>query len=321
MVVTFNALDSEVDIREKIHEGFKKLRIIDQPAFYLNEGANLYYNPKKTSSKKFSYDYSTISKSLKNIFKEKNESVAIVSLGCGNSFKEVQILNKLYEEGYNFSYLGVDSSMSMLSLADQRLNNLPYSSQLVCADFGSKNFRQEIEKLIGSSFDKKIFLLLGHTLGNINLGYVSDMLNNLTKTGDYLLIEIMGFPELTEEIKTSLFERYVSYLELENEIEFLLYPLRKKGLDCDKIGELQLEMLSVPSINSLIYQFLFTIKKDSQLKINQEVISFTEGESIELLDIYVYNTKELIQFFNKKGFEHVSTSRHESFSNILFRKK
>ncbi len=316
-MTTIRTINSEVEIRDDMTKSFKRHRVLEQNAFYLSDGAKNYYNPnKKFSKSKYNLDgiYSMLKKTLKN----KNNKTAIISLGCGSCEKEKEILTRLNKENYNFSFYGVDSSMSMINLADKALNSAKFPSNLICADFGSLKFRLELDKIIGK-YDVKIFLFFGHTLGNLNQSYMADILKNLMNKGDYLLIDIIGFKEINSEKEAKLFERYVSYLNSEPEIEFFLYPLKNLGVDTS-CGEVTLEMRKNTTINALLFQFGFKVLKQFEFFLDGDEVILIPDEYIELYNILIYDLNKLTAFFERRNFKLKEMNTGQFLNQILFEK-
>lgn len=299
-MIDIRTINSEVDIQEECTKNFKKKRIIDQTALYLGTCANNYYNPNTAFSAQ--YDYPRLIQLLTNTLSEKKDlSVAIISLGCGSCEKEKPILDHLKKVGYNISFFGVDSSMAMIKKAARVLNNATFEPHLICADFGGLNFKKELNKIIGD-YSVKMYMFFGNTFGNLNQSYVTDVLKNIMRTGDYLLLDIVGVEAVTPLMRSKLFERYVKFIEHPPEKRFFFGPAKALGIpeDC---GEMALEVNTDHTTQALIFRFKFKINRSVKFNIEQEEVNLSTNEYIHLCDILVYDINELIKFLKKRSFK------------------
>lgn len=315
-MVDIRTINSEVEVRKDIIKKFKQERIVDQTAFYLDKGADHYYNP----NKKFSgeqYDYPKLARLIgKIISKKKGKRAAIVSLACGSCKKDKLLLEHLQELGHNISFFGVDSSMAMIKKANKVLSNVTFEANLICADFGAFNFKTELNNIVGD-YDLKIYLFFGHTLGNLNQSYMADILKNILHKGDYLLLDVIGFETITVQIQAKLFERYSSYLESPPEMEFFLSPLKTLGIpeDC---GELTLEVTTDNATKARLFKFGFKINTLVTFNLEGGEVNSSPDEHISLYHVLVYDLNKLTEFLSIRDFKLKEQVTGKFVNQLLF---
>lgn len=321
-LVTLRTINSEVEIWKSVIKNFKQYRTVNQTAFYLGAGADRYYHPKVDTCLKFSkdFDYPAIARLLHDILaKTKGLKVTIVSLACGSCEKDKSVLEYLHELGYDISFFGVDSSMAMLKKASKVLHGITFNAQLICADIGAFHFKKELDRIIGE-YDVAIYLFFGNTfigniLGNLNQNYMTGILNNIIRPGDYMLLDIVGFKATTPHIQDKLLERYTGYLDNPAEVDFFLGPLKYFGVpeDC---GELTLDIRKDPVTQALMPSYGFEVHTSIDFNLDGEEISLSPNEYINLFYILVYDLNELRKFLKTKKFK-LKDQRIGDFANQI----
>ena len=313
--IPLRTIVSEVEIQDRIVKNFKQYRTVNHMAFYLGDGADYYYNVSTDH-----YSYPKITTLLKSVFTEKKGAkIAVVSLACGNCNIDNTVLEPLQAAGYPFSFFGVDSSMAMLYKAGEVLNNAAFNARLICADVGAFNFKKELDRIMGA-YDIVIYLFFGNTAGNLNQNYMIRMLNTILRPGDYVLLDVVGFEQITPKIKDKLEERYTGYLNDPADIRFLLYPLNRLGIP-DRCGELVLDTKKDITTQAKVFKFGFISNQAIQFTLEGEEISITPNEYIDLLDILVYNLPILTTFLEEKGFMLKEKIVGDHVNQLLFKKQ
>ncbi len=318
-------INSEAGIEDNIIKKFKTERKMDQTAFYLDEGADYYYNyydPNTEEPAKQRYDYSKIIQMLQNVLAEhKAAKATVISLGCGACKTDKVILEGLQEAGYDVPLFGIDASMAMLHKADEVLKDVTFEKHLICANFGAPNFRKKLAK-ITKEYDLKIYLFFGSTIGNLNQGDIADILYNTLRKEDYLLLDVSGFKAITPNIHIKLFKRYHGYLDNSDYMNFLLRPLKALGVpeDC---GELTLTKEIDPPTQAHVFKFGFEITSEDTVRLNidDEVVSLSTKEHIALLIIMIYDLRKLVKFLEKRGFEFKEQILGEFDKQLLFQRR
>lgn len=292
---------SDVAVRQTISEGLEVDGVINQMAFYLGKGADLYYDPLKAGSAE-KYDYFKIAQLLEKVLADKKGlKVAVVSLGCGNCEKDKIILEHLQEMGYNVAYFGVDSSITMLNKAKERvLKDITFEAHLICANFGAFNFKKELNNLL-KDYEVKIYLFMGSTLSNLRQTYIANKLKSILHTGDYLLLDIGGFETITSLVQARLFQRYRGYLTSPPEVDFFLAPLKALGVPRD-CGRLILKVDKDSATQAQVFIFGLKISTEKDYYFEDEEITLSPNEYIRLYHILIYDLKELVKFLETKKF-------------------
>lgn len=320
MVVTIRTINSEVEIRKDFHRNFKFDRELDQNAFYLGDGSKFFYNLDKDRRKKINYETKDNEnyEILKKNFLKKGETLAFVSLGCGDGKHELEMLNRAVAEGYDIAYFGVDSSMSMLNLTRENFQNCKFPVNLICGDFTSDIFHFELRNIL-KGYSKCLFLFLGNTLANVPQNYIADILRNMLKSDEYLWLDVFS-SESTQKNSGELFERYMKYLENEEYKKFFFNPLIDLNVPVEK-GELIVEMRNERSLKSIYFQFQFLVKEKIEFEMEGDIITLLPDDVINLIYTRVYDAEVLIKFFSSRDFKLFERKGTADSSQLLFKKE
>lgn len=300
-----------------------KNRVIEQKQLYLEEGASKYYKstpnliPRPHSSTGFTNEEMSAF-IIEHCVPKENTSMAITSLACGNCQKESHLLKQKEIQEKNFLFLGMDASKTMLTNAEENLNNIAGDVRLVCADFGSTFFRQELSSIL-QSYHHRIFLFLGNTIGNIQLTNIADTLSNTLKNGDLLLIDVLTRIDETLETDVHIFQKYASYLKIPELTTFYFHPLSRVGIPFEN-GEMTLQMHKEESTGALRFEFGFLFKVKTQIYFRNEYITILPGEIITLNTIRVYDSQKFLSFFTEHNFTVIASETKNNKMMILFQK-
>jgi hypothetical protein len=298
-----NSFVSDLELDKELIYCLKN-RNMEQKFLYMDEAASFYYQTYGHSSTASPVDFSTDEyyDILTKQFKKK-QRFALISLGCGDAANEKKMLKKLKQEGYNFTYFGVDASRQMLNLAVDNLADLKDDCQFLCADIISEDFQDEIAQLT-ENYDCRGFLFLGGTISNVNQTNIIDSLYGLLKKNDLLFLDIRVRNSLDNSADLELFNFYAGYLKEKKMVQWLLTPLRNVGID-PSCGTLNLEMVKEKSIGAILFKFNFLFNRKFIIRLRNEVIHFLPEERLELLNIRAYYPDSLTSFFKEHDFKFV----------------
>ncbi len=312
-------IHSETELWKAVIEKFEQHRIIDQTAFYLDKGVDLYYSPdKKTSS--INYDYPKMAQMLKNIFTQQNVGkAAIVSLGCGDCEKDKMVLKHLQEIGCDVTFFGIDASMEMLHKAKNTFSNTNFNANLICGSFGAPGFKEDLEKIIGE-YDLKVFLFFGGTFCNLHQGYIADTLNRILNIGDYLLLDVAGVETMTTVKQAQLFEKYLRYNEASIEMAFHLAPIKTLGIP-EESGRLTLETTTDDATQAIAFNFGFRMHTLTTLNLDSGEMTLSPNEHIKLVHILVYDLQKLAEFLEIRNFMFKERIPGDFHNQLLFQKQ
>lgn len=299
-------LDLDIELLTDI-----KNRAIEQKQLYLENGANKYYNstankiPRPHSSIGFSNDeYADFI--YEHCLGNKQHKVAITSLACGNCSKEKRLIERMSNDAYDFIFMGMDSSKSMLQIAEETLHDTHGNIRLICSDFSSPSFRQEVSRLI-KEYDQRIFFFLGSTIGNISLTNIADTLSNTLEKGDMLLLDVITRPDESQESDVKIFQKYASYLDIPELVTFYFNPLERIGVPFEN-GEMTLQMFKEESTGALRFEFGFLFKVKTRLNFREENITILPGENITINTIRVYDPNKFLSFFTEHDFQPIAST-------------
>ncbi len=164
---------------------FIQNRRVPQNLFYLMNGADSFYSYRNLEVDQIPWreEYEFF---IRQSLWTKSQSIGFISLGCGNARPEKQLLRHLHLDGFDISYLGVDSSDAMLALAEATLAEERFPKSFVLADFGGPEFPSDLGRLT-HRFDSRIYAMIGATFGNFDQAYVADLLGRLVSVNDFTL--------------------------------------------------------------------------------------------------------------------------------------
>lgn len=311
-----NSLVSDLELDKEMIDCLKN-RGLEQKFLYLDYGAKFYYEAYNKPSSPSPVDflaesyYELVAKQFK-----KKQNIALISLGCGDASSEKIMLKKLKQEGYTFTYFGVDSSRQMLDLAVKNLAELKVENQFLCADIVSEDFCDEISQ-ITDKYDCRAFLFLGGTISNVNQTNIIDSLYNVLKKNDLLFLDIRIRNSLDTSEDLQLFNFYSRYLHDKEMTQWLFSPLCSVGID-PSCGTLNLEMVKEKSIGAILFKFFFLFNKKFVIKLRNDVIHFLPEEKVELLHIRAYYPEDLNTFFKEHNFKLVQSLTNKEIRDGFF---
>jgi len=209
-----------------------KNRVLEQKFVYFGVGAYHYYqwyghgtDVASTTSSSLSHtklDYNSfVYDTIKDLW-----IITLVSLWCWNWFQEKALLLFLHQKWCKVSYIGVDSSQSMIDLAKENLKSLPIATEFICWDFYKPEVRNLIQQKTKDS-PKRLFSFMWKTISNTNQTNIVDSLYNMLWNEDLLWFECFGRTGDDNVIFLSLFDRYSWYLHNEHMTKFYLSPLEQ----------------------------------------------------------------------------------------------
>ena len=315
-----HTLTSEVDLKKEVHKYIKMFRGFEQKALYTANAAQAYYDSydsRRTDAEKHFSANDCLNFGLKHALK-KNKKTAFISLGCGNAYIEKNLLSSMQEKEIDFSYFGIDSSLSMLELTRRNLEELTCPKHFVCADFTSDNFHNEFGEMV-QSFEHRVFAFFGSTLANTSQSFTADAFRNLLKSGDYLWLDVDARKDTSNEQDGFLFEKALDYTHHPGTQKWLSLPLTQLGVPLSN-GEMILEMTKEKSVGALKFTISFLFHKRTDLQIKNEIITILPDDTIELLNIRVYEIDSLIKFFAERNFELVHQEVIKGRGEIILKK-
>jgi len=316
----FYRLVSDSEILDEMADSFRN-RILEQKFLYTEDGANAFYSEEKwwpifkPEDVISTEDYIKILE--KNVFK-KWKKYAFVSLACGDSHKEKEILKSLLSKWFDISYYWVDFSERMLELSEETLKNINCNKKFILADIWSKKFKTEIDYLL-KDYDERVFTFYGNTFWNINYTNIIDILGNLLKKWEKLLLEVVTRKDLSIEESLFIFNRNKAQLNNEDSKSFLLNKIRKIWIK-DEDGKLIVTMKEDKLLDVLKVNFIFEILKKIKIDFRWKMV-FLPWEKIELYTIYYYYPETLISFFKEHDFKFLDASYARKWWQFLFEKE
>jgi|GEM_PF-717468 len=280
---------------------FKELRrykLIEQKAFYFGEGAEMYYNNGLQKKKHISaLQEKYVPFITKYISKEKK--TLFVNLGCGNSLIEKCIFEDLFELGYNFSLLGVDSSEEMIHLSRENLKDVSFDHDFLCMDFTDDKLKDVLEEKNKDYDEMLISFVGGSTFGNIDSNYIADILLDFLKSGEKLWIQVVISEDNSQKTAKMLFDRYLPYLDFRG--DFYFHPLKSFGLEKDS-GELFLKFEKEDATGTMRFRFCFRSLEKRALFFEGKTMTLLPETEIELMNIRIFVPEGIKKIFEERDF-------------------
>lgn len=292
---------------------------IDQWFLYLWEGWSAYYNSKnQTYTNKeilSNEDYLEFSKKCFTPW----ESTVFISLGCGNSETEKFIMSNLSDD-YNVDYIWVDTSSEMIQMSSDNLKELKNGKKFLRADFGSDEFKNEINNLC-KNYDRKVFVFFWGTFGNIKYTKIINILYNILDENDKIWIDVGIRTGKKVEDDLKLFEIYKTYLSNKNDKKkFLLNKIINDGINPDD-GEIILESTEHTESEALQFSFYFKFNKKVSIDIKNYNIVFLPAYKIKLLQIYRFGVEGFINLLEWHNFKLLDKQTRGYHGQFIFEKK
>jgi len=293
---------SKVETIEELSIWIKQ-RNVNQKFIYMGLWAKTYYDSVSSLTTKTPTLY-TARNFYRSFIKNKiskDEKIALISLWCGDARQEKDVLKKLYEDKYNIEYFAVDSSKSMLELANDNLKDIWYKKHFLLADIMSVEFKEKVIK-IKKDFDKIIVAFLWCTFVNHNQTQIADTLYNMLKKDDLLRFDVFARPDTSQNSDYKIFKIYENILKNEKMLNFFFFALKNLGVSLSD-GEIKMITKKEESIWALLINFYFKLKKDLNIKVKDEIIHLRAKQEISLLDVRAYDTETVVKFFEWNEFE------------------
>ncbi len=275
---------------------FKSNKAIPQNLFYTNDGARTFYQYRNPGIAKINWQ-DEIQFFEKQKFWKKDDSIAFISLGCGNSAPEKMFLRHSCDQGFCLDYFGIDSSEAMLELAAENLSAEAIHKHFILADFTTPEFKHEFSSFI-KNYDAILYATLGGTFGNFDQTRIAESMSRLLEPNNYFYLDIVPLsdsPEKNNELK----KRYADLPQ--NYHNFFAGFLEKFSIS-ESNGKIISREIEDRSVDALTITFFFVPGKKLQINFFGESVNLFPEEQIELMSIRAYNISSLIGFMKSYGF-------------------
>ena len=302
-MVRHHIITNDLEFHLEFLRGIKN-RVVDEKFLYLGSNAKRYYENMRNLAKNAPDEVPSTGEMLKEITSSiiPSRSTAYISVGCGNSQMDAEIVSALMQKVKKIEYFGVDSSRSMLQMSEENVKGMPFDSSLIVADFMSRSFANEI-KIFTKDFDQRVFVFWDNTIGNMSQTACVDSLYNIMEKNDIIVLEVSLRDGVSKEDEIRTFKKYISLFDIENEKmrDFLHYPLKKIDLEKD-IGKLIVESFYEDSVGAVGAKYSFEMMKPKTITFRNEVLHFLPPERISILELRRYNDAKFIEYFEGHDF-------------------
>ena len=347
-MLSIHSVLSDVDLEKELLAWLKK-RNVDQKFEYIHEWPSVYYKSFVSrkqkdhelydgrvfdSANQSQYRHSW-SEELKNFstddicayellgsYAELGYSISFISLWCGNAEKEKPLLAKMIAEWFDIRYYGVDSSTSMLQMADETLHDLSMNKIFVHADMMTEEFRYEINELTKKD-NIRCFAFLGWTFINPNQTEITENMSNMMGENDILRLQLKARESDEQRDNILVHERYQNFLNNTDIIDNFFYPLSYVGIT-RKQWVMKMSAGREDHIGALLFRYYFEFTEEVEIEYRNEHLVFLPWERITLIDIRIHYIDKFLEFLAhhwllviKNELEKITVL---SRANIFFRK-
>ena len=319
MVLT-HVLSADLDFQVEFLKNLKE-RNLEQKFIYFGESAKLFYEGFRSEVKFASADIPTVVEVVDELrrYMTLGKNSAVVSIGCGNSAMESQVLPILQSEGFKFTYFGIDSSAGMLDLTREVMESQEFSTELLLGDFSSSSFPEEVTELT-SSFDNRVYLFFGNTIGNMTQTLAVDALYNILSPGEVVILESAVRQSLKKDDDLKIFRRVSAALTNERQMNFFFHTLSNMNIPY-QAGKMVLETIMEESIGAFNARFSFEFSAPVIIHTKKEVIHFLPPERVKLVEVRYYHPETFIRFFEAHDFSLENVVQKNRRGLFTFRKE
>lgn len=289
----FIKLSRDADLEVDYLEQFKSTKKVPQNLFYTSEGALSFYTYRSEDIHQIRWQ-DELDFFQRQKFWKKSKRIAFISLGCGNAEAEKMFLHAAHRQDMHVDYFGVDSSIEMLNLAEKNLHNEDFDATFILADFTTADFKRTLEEAL-SSYDVKIFAMIGGTFGNFDQNFIIQTLDNLVSPGSYLYLDVVPQYELDED--NARLHNRLSHLPMNLDLFFkkllekLCIPLETGKLVGYKQDEDQ--------VGAVRHTFYFVADEIITFPCFGGHMTVQPGEKLELLNIRAYQPQRLTEYIQR----------------------
>jgi len=280
---------------------FQQHKKVRQNLFYTTEGAETFYTYRGAELAEMCSD-DECAFFARQPFWTVERHIAFVSLGCGNAGPEKPLLHAAQAAGYPVAYFGVDSSRTMLNLAQQNLADEPFSKKFVLADILRPDFVDKWHPLV-AGYDTQVYAMLGGTFGNFEQTVIAEALARIVPAGDYLYLDVVPqfeTPDKNEELRNRL-------VHLPQNLSLFFANLLEKLCIDQTAGELVGEEIYEEDVDALRYVASFRVREALEFPCFGGIVRCLPGESIELMNVRAYKPTALQKFMADWGFRYLDT--------------
>lgn len=307
---------SNDELEDELIQNFKN-RALNQRFSYLWWWSNKFYeqglegNPYRSKGAFITKDYIDFwNKYIFNKNQKESKWSILISLWCWDASKDFEISSVLKNNQINHSYIWIDSSSEMISLAKKTFSKSKIENDFICTDFWSIDFIDRIKlnfDLNGTKSFSKVFMLFGMTLWNFNQTSIVDTLYNTLNSGDIVWLDCMIYKDRDNKNKINIFN---DYLEALNDVwrqNFYSNLLKKVWISFD-YWNLILKTQDEKSIWVLRCDYWFKFKKPLTISYKDHTFHFLPPEIVNIYSVRIYHPESVIEFFEKHWFELVAST-------------
>lgn len=280
---------------------FQRHKKVRQNLFYTTEGAETFYTYRGAELAEMCSD-DECAFFARQLFWTTGRRIAFVSLGCGNAGPEQPLLRIAHACEYPVVYFGVDSSRTMLGLAQQNLAEEHFPKKFVLADILRSDFVEKWRPLL-AEFDAQVYAMLGGTFGNFEQAVIAEALARIIPEGHYLYLDVV--PQFETPDKNAQLRNRLVHLP-QNLSLFFDNLLEKLCIDQDA-GELVGEEIYEEDVDALRYVASFRVREPLEFPCFGGIVRCLPGESIELMNVRAYKPAALRKFMAEWGFRYLDT--------------
>jgi len=233
--------------------------------------------------KNFSRSYELIRKHAAEMarrFAASSGKVEVVGLGAGQGDKDLLVLEALRDQGAEAAYRPVDSSQALLEIALASAATSGFAAQGLKADLADP---RTAEALAASARERRLYLIVGNTLGVIGPVKFLETLRALLRPQDGVVLD------------GEIFNSKATLAGYDNPLnrQFAFAPLASVGLEDGRDGELVFETKSDAQLDGLhLVSKHFRAARPLAITLAGEQVALSAGQRIDMSSSYKYSSSE-----------------------------
>ncbi|NPE26802.1 methyltransferase domain-containing protein [Methanococcoides sp. SA1] len=229
---------------------------------------------------------------IKNNMDEIQEKIGegnmnIIDLGCGDGKKAAYVFSKLKDKS-KIRYCPVDISGYMVEKAIDTFSELDIEEVVEC-QYNISDF-ENLENLSGllrkGKFEKSLFLLLGHTLGNFEVNEILYEIRNAMGWDDILVI-VSG-------IENEKWQKWAKEKKGDDKMDNFLGRIPKLlGLEKEEVE------LGARFKHHRV-EYYYTLKESKTIEFQKKKVQFNKGDQIIVAVAYKHGKEDMLSILNSQ---------------------
>lgn len=282
--------------------------IADSKLWYLTSEQSQAYldleNSEEFKESASNTEFDLLSENMKEISEKIGEGpMNMIDLGCGDGKKAAYIFSKLKDTS-KIRYCPVDISGYMVESAISTFSELDVEEVVEC-QYNISDF-ENLENLSGllkkGKFNKGLFLLLGHTLGNFEVNEILYEIRNAMGWDDVLVI-VSG-------IENEKWQKWAKEKKSDKMMDNFFGKIPKL------LGLKEEDVEFEARFKHHRVEYYYTLKNSRKIESQGKEVQFNKGDQIIVAVSYKHNKEDILSILNMQ-FREITLKTSEDGSTFL----